>query len=290
MNKININDQIKAARKLKGLTQQELADEAGISLRTIQRIEKGTEEISGFSLKQISKVLDIPLENLIMQNVNEISIDSNQIGSIKTLYLSSLLFILLPFLGFIIPSLIGFTKENKNTLYKKHFRFILLLQGIQSIIILCLVCFYLPFILFTSTSSPQQINITMPNTESMILINEESVQIERQDSIYIIRNFNSIDSLKRTKILQQNLISMSADSIKFYDSEYDTIASIIGVKTSLETLKVTDPQVLDRNRNETSSEINWLKIILIFLIAAYYIANIVIIVVQVNKLTPKKNN
>ncbi|WP_293953025.1 MULTISPECIES: helix-turn-helix domain-containing protein [unclassified Sphingobacterium] len=64
------NQFIKLSRKRKGLTQQELADRAGVSLRTVQRIEKGTEEISGFSLKQISQILEIPLEQLIMPNVN----------------------------------------------------------------------------------------------------------------------------------------------------------------------------------------------------------------------------
>ena len=61
MNKPNYNEIIKTARKTKGLTQQEHAGKAGVSLRTVQRIEKGTEEISGFSLRQICIVLDIPL-------------------------------------------------------------------------------------------------------------------------------------------------------------------------------------------------------------------------------------
>lgn len=42
MTKPTINEIVKSARKAKGLTQQELADEAGISLRTVLRIEKGT--------------------------------------------------------------------------------------------------------------------------------------------------------------------------------------------------------------------------------------------------------
>jgi transcriptional regulator with XRE-family HTH domain len=83
MTKPTINEIVKSARKAKGLTQQELADEAGISLRTVLRIEKGTEEISGFSLKQISIVLDIPLEEIIMHYVNQISIDDSQTGSVS---------------------------------------------------------------------------------------------------------------------------------------------------------------------------------------------------------------
>lgn len=130
MNKKNYNEQIKAARKSKGFTQQELADEAGVSLRTVQRIEKGTEEISGFSLRQISKTLDIPLEQIIMHNVNQISIDSNQIGSIKTLYLSSLTFFINPLFGVIVPGIIGFSKQNKSEFYKRHLKKLMLIQGI----------------------------------------------------------------------------------------------------------------------------------------------------------------
>ena len=157
MNKPNYNEIIKTARKSKGLTQQELADEAGVSLRTIQRIERGTEEISGFSLRQICNVLEIPLEEIIMQNVNQVSIDTNQTGSIRNLYLTSLSFILFPLLGFLIPGLIGITKRNKNEYYIKHFRFILLLHGIQSILILTIVPIAIFFIL--SWTQPQEIQI-----------------------------------------------------------------------------------------------------------------------------------
>lgn len=58
-----VNQLIKQSRKIKRLTQQDLANQAGLSLRTVQRIEKGTEEISGFSLRQISQVLEIPFSN-----------------------------------------------------------------------------------------------------------------------------------------------------------------------------------------------------------------------------------
>jgi len=36
-----VNQLIKQSRKRKGLTQQDLANQAGLSLRTVQRIEKG---------------------------------------------------------------------------------------------------------------------------------------------------------------------------------------------------------------------------------------------------------
>lgn|GEM_PF-206396 len=122
MERQNIQEQIKITRKQKGLTQQDLAERAGVSLRTIQRVEKGTEEISGFSLKQISQVLEIPLEQLIMPNVNQMSIDKDQTGSIKGLYLSSLLLFVNPLLGLLVPAIIGSTKQNKSDFYKKELR------------------------------------------------------------------------------------------------------------------------------------------------------------------------
>ena len=143
MNKPNYNEIIKSARKAKGLTQQELADQAGVSLRTVQRIEKGTEEISGFSIRQITTVLNIPLENLIMQNVDQLSVDSNQIGSVKKLYLTSLTFILNPIFGVIVPTIIGASKQNKSDFYKREFKRLLLIQGIP----LLLFCVWI--LLFT---------------------------------------------------------------------------------------------------------------------------------------------
>lgn len=143
METTNYNELIKITRKAKGLTQQELADEAGVSLRTVQRIEKGTEEISGFSLRQISKILDIPLEQIIMQNVNQISIDSNQIGSIKALYLSSLTFFINPLFGIIVPGIIGFSKQNKTDLYNKHLYKILKVQSSSIFIGIIILIFFI---------------------------------------------------------------------------------------------------------------------------------------------------
>ncbi|RKE43398.1 helix-turn-helix domain-containing protein [Sphingobacterium detergens] len=124
-----VNQLIKQSRKLRGLTQQDLANQAGLSLRTVQRIEKGTEEISGFSLRQISQILEIPLEQLIMPNVNQISIDKNQSGSIKALYLASLTFLVNPLLGLLVPAIMGYTKQNKDAQYSKHLKKIIIIHA-----------------------------------------------------------------------------------------------------------------------------------------------------------------
>lgn len=55
---------IKELRTKKGLTQQQLADETGITLRTIQRIENGEVNPSLHSLNNLSRVLNTDLSIL----------------------------------------------------------------------------------------------------------------------------------------------------------------------------------------------------------------------------------
>ncbi len=55
-------------RKLKGLTQEKLADLANINLRTIQRIENNNCEPHGNTINSICEVLEIKIENIIIRD------------------------------------------------------------------------------------------------------------------------------------------------------------------------------------------------------------------------------
>ncbi len=59
---MNLAEKIKEARMEKGMTQAELAEAMGISLRTIQRLEKGEVKASIHSLNQLEKVLSVSLK------------------------------------------------------------------------------------------------------------------------------------------------------------------------------------------------------------------------------------
>lgn len=60
------------ARKLKGITQEELAEMSNINLRTIQRIENNESEPRSKTLSLICDVLQIDLEDvLISETINE---------------------------------------------------------------------------------------------------------------------------------------------------------------------------------------------------------------------------
>lgn len=55
---------IRAFRKLKGLTQQELAERSGISLAVLGAIERGNRRAEEQILAQIADVLEITLQEL----------------------------------------------------------------------------------------------------------------------------------------------------------------------------------------------------------------------------------
>ena len=71
---------LKKIREQKNLTQEELAELSGISVRTIQRIESGTSP-KGFTLKTLAKSLQISEKDLLetTPEILKTSIDEAQI-------------------------------------------------------------------------------------------------------------------------------------------------------------------------------------------------------------------
>ncbi|WP_185816817.1 helix-turn-helix domain-containing protein [Hymenobacter metallilatus] len=58
---------ITTIRKSKGLSQEVLAEQSGVSLRTIQRVEQGETEPRGYTLQALAQALDVPLEAFRIQ-------------------------------------------------------------------------------------------------------------------------------------------------------------------------------------------------------------------------------
>lgn len=94
-------------RKLKGMTQEELADRARINLRTLQRIEKGETEPRGNTLKMLCSVLEINIEDILDFGKKE---DRRYLSYF---HLTVLSFLLIPLGNIIIPSILYFTKRDK---------------------------------------------------------------------------------------------------------------------------------------------------------------------------------
>lgn len=98
---MSISKSILKFRNQKGFSQEKLANESGISLRTIQRIESGSSKPTGFTLNAIAKGLETTIETLVEDSHSEIDF----LERISWINISGLFGMILPFGNFIFPFL-----------------------------------------------------------------------------------------------------------------------------------------------------------------------------------------
>lgn len=103
----DLAQKIKELRNRKGMSQEVLTEDSGLSLRTIQRIENGETEPTGETLKRLSQALGVSPDELIDWTIKE------DRGYLKALNLSALTFLIFPILGILIPSIMWFSKKDK---------------------------------------------------------------------------------------------------------------------------------------------------------------------------------
>lgn len=123
--------QLKKIREIKNLTQEELAQKSGLSVRTIQRIEAGMQP-KGYTLKTLEKSLDIPEKDLSAPEIDvpqETEIEelplvtkedkSPNLALVKIINLSSLPVTWFPVANFIVPLVIMLVTKNKSPIIKQ---------------------------------------------------------------------------------------------------------------------------------------------------------------------------
>ncbi|MCE7993464.1 MAG: helix-turn-helix domain-containing protein [Roseivirga sp.] len=115
-------------RKNKGYSQERLAEEAGVSIRTVQRIESGATSPTGHTLALLAGVLDTSVENLI----NEKTASESPFELVNKMNLSALPGLVLPYGNLIIPFL-QWRKHQQNTEIKEMGKRILNFQLLWSI-------------------------------------------------------------------------------------------------------------------------------------------------------------
>ena len=104
-----MHSKVKLLREQKNLTQTELAEKSGLSLRTIQRIESG-QSLKGLTLKAIAQTLETEPENLFSQEEKDIQIDRA-----KLINFSALAGLIIPFGGIIFPAILTYrTQDSVN--------------------------------------------------------------------------------------------------------------------------------------------------------------------------------
>ena len=113
MKKSELSKRVKELRTRKGLSQEQLADQAQLSLRTIQRLETGETEPRGDTLKRLAQALDVAPDDLIDWALIE---DKSFILTLNALALGGLVF---PLLGVLLPLILWIMKKDKiKNVYK----------------------------------------------------------------------------------------------------------------------------------------------------------------------------
>jgi len=125
---MSLGEKVLAARKSKGLTQEQLAERAALTVRTIQRIEGDDSIPRDYTLKAIAGALNMPFEEFITVNSclfrttdSEHTIDTSscinkqeQCHFLQMLNLSAFAYLIVPFVHFLIPILLLKKKKEIN--------------------------------------------------------------------------------------------------------------------------------------------------------------------------------
>ncbi|MBT8320524.1 MAG: helix-turn-helix domain-containing protein [Eudoraea sp.] len=107
MDKNQLAIRVKELRNQKGMSQEFLAEESGLSLRTIQRVENGESNPTGESLKRLANALNVNPDELIDWSIKE---DKKYLNYLN---LSALTFLFFPLLGILIPFILWTSKKGK---------------------------------------------------------------------------------------------------------------------------------------------------------------------------------
>lgn len=190
---------LRAAREQKNLTQEELSEKSKISVRTIQRIEAGTDP-KGHTLKALAKALEIEetsLQDSIIPDVDDeitdeviLEVKEEQqpeinYSLIKIINLSSLLFTLLPPLNILVPLLLMFTMKQKNSLARQ----IISVQMIWTVI--APIVFMLGIFLKPGPKLTLIIMILIVLSNIFIIL-RNAAEIDRNKKMYFRLKFNMI--------------------------------------------------------------------------------------------------
>ena len=113
-------ERILSIRKSKGLSQELLAEQSGVSLRTIQRVEQGETVPRGHTMQALATALNVPLDSLLAAPAAApvAASAAPELPSdpllLQLLNLSALCLLVLPFLNLLVPYLL-WRKHRRDT-------------------------------------------------------------------------------------------------------------------------------------------------------------------------------
>jgi len=150
MNKNHLAIRLKELRNQKGMSQEVLADESGLSLRTIQRIENGETNPTGDSLKRLSNALNLNPDELIDWSIKE---DKRYLTFLN---LSTLTFLFFPMLGILVPFILWTSRKGKIKNINKLGKDLINFEITWTILL-----FFIPFLLFLISKIGLLENLTL---------------------------------------------------------------------------------------------------------------------------------
>lgn len=186
---------LKSFRELQNLTQEELSEKSGISVRTIQRIETGKDP-KGYTLRVLAKALEIEENELLYKEPEqkkpeiEDEKESNEMvsinySSLKLINLSSIPFIIIPPLNIIVPLVLMHTMKQKNNLAKQ----LISLQILWTIVAPVIFMLGIFLKLGHKFTLPLIILIVLSN---VFMVLRNTIEIDKNKKLYYKLNFNMI--------------------------------------------------------------------------------------------------
>ncbi|MGG5485381.1 DUF4870 domain-containing protein [Gaetbulibacter sp. PBL-D1] len=142
MNKNSLSENLTYQRKLKGYTQEQLSDKTTVTVRTIQRIEKGDVQPHLQTVKLLAAGLEIEIDELlILEDPKEEVIQRKWM---LLLHGSPFLGLIIPFGSILFPLFLWIHKAEDNKVYDAHGRAIVNFHGtITLLFFLSLLSFFI---------------------------------------------------------------------------------------------------------------------------------------------------
>jgi transcriptional regulator with XRE-family HTH domain len=187
--------ELKKIREEKNLTQEELAEKSGLSVRTIQRIEAGTYP-KGYTLKTLASTLNISEKDLVKQEIRQENLIENPIVPTekyevqnftltKIINLSSVPFAWLPIANFLPPLLIMLFTKEKSPIVKQIISLQIFLAIISPVIFMIVALLKLGSLSVMMT----MIVLTLAN---IYIILRNAYEIDKKQILRYKLNFNII--------------------------------------------------------------------------------------------------
>lgn len=187
---------LKDIREQQNLTQEELSERSGLSVRTIQRIEAGKDP-KGYTLRILSAKLGVPEISLLNKQPG---IDNKEVPSpttqhenpvlfnyalIRVINLSSIPFVILPPLNILLPLILMFATKQKNPITRQ-------IVSVQIMWTIVAPLLFLLGVFMKLGSGFTPVLMLLLAASNVYIVLRNAVEIDKKNKLYYKLDFNMI--------------------------------------------------------------------------------------------------